>query len=245
MAKLFPISLKVESMALGDVLMKLKSMPGIVEINLNLDDNKAVVPVSEGGNGQQKRGATIQGIPIQQALLQHMKDGPKSTTEMAAHIGDRDVKRVSGAVHHLQSKGFAERVSTGVYKLTAGGRRKLPVEHIEHEVLKALTGPNSKTNGHTNGHNADAKRLGLTPKKNGEKPPRGTGNSVILQALQDGPKKVADLASAMVTAGLSENSWRGRYEKLRDDGLVKNDGHGTYELTAKGVKEAATLQAGA
>lgn len=241
MAKVFPISLKVESAALGDVLMKLKGMPGIIEMDLHLDDPKAVVPAGEGVS--QKRSGTMQGISVQEALLAFLNSGPKNLKEMATHIGDADAKRVNGAAHHLFTKGFVERVSPGIYKLTALGRKKLPVEHIEHEVLKALPRPRA-ANGHMNASasDTDAKRLGLSPKTASPKPPRGTGNSVILQALHSGPKKVGELAAAMATAGLSENSWRGRTDKLREDGLVKADGHGIYELTAKGVKEAAALQ---
>jgi hypothetical protein len=74
------------------------------------------------------------------------------------------------------------------------------------------------------------------------KPARGEGRNILLKALSDGTKKVAELAVALEAGGLSKNSISGRVHAAREDGIVKSDGNGTYELTAKGIKEAAALQ---
>jgi hypothetical protein len=246
MAKLFPISLKVETAALGDVLLRLKSMPGVVDINLQLDDERAAVDPGVPGISKPRRsGKTVAGLGIQEAVLRLLSHGaPTSVKDIATGIGDSDTKRVSGSVHHLKKRYWIESAGVGIYKITSAGRRQVPIEAtaLEHlpkpraEAAKLLEHKPAKTNGHANGHGNGSKQA---------KPLRGDGIKLLLKALVDGPKGVAELGKVLEEGGLSAKSFNGRSHAMRVGGLLKSDGKGTYELTTKGTKEAATLQTGA
>ncbi len=221
MAKLKTIKITVENIALGDVLDKLDGMPGIVNIDLSLRSEKALVADEGTKNGTRRPNSPVAGITLQDAVLKLLSvKGPQHIKEIKAYLGGEN-HRAYGAVHSLRVKGSVEGKDS-IYRLSALGRKQMPVE-LQATPTLALPKPH-KANG--------SKPL---------KPARGEGRNILLTALSAGPAKREALAKFLEAGGLSQKSISGRLIACRNEGLAKTNGQGMYELTAKGTKAAATL----
>jgi hypothetical protein len=214
MAKLMTIVIKVEPPALGPVLIKLKEMPGIAEFHFDINDSKAGEPLD-------KPLARVEEVAT--ALL---IKGPVSINELmlalakAGHKGTR--AQASQSMHILKKKGIAKGVEKGVMEMTAKARKSITGH--EDTAIRLLPKPKAAQ---TNGKHP--------PKR---KPP-GTGQIVLLQILNEqGQLKKHQIADALVPHGMSRKSVEGVTYRARTAGLVKSDGAGLYELTAKGKQTA-------
>lgn len=210
MPKTFPIKLEVEEIALGTVLRKLHDMPGIVDLHLDL---------GHGGQGAgrkelEKAASNGNGGSAEQAIIKLLMEGPKYISELSRAIGGAK-SRAYGAIHQLKKKGLTEPgVEKGQHQLTAqaraqiGGALALPAP--APKPAKVKHGPNGRA----------------VP---------GSGNIVLRQLLNDGPKAPVELRHQMTSKGMSAKSISGVMDRARKAGLIKKNGTG-YELTAKGLK---------
>ena len=225
MAKELPrVTVVIQPEALWDVLQKIKSMPGVIDLVFHLDDPKAVVPATTAPHSK----PPVPGVTAEQAVLDFLKDGPKHIQAIVAHVGGSK-SRAYGAAHQLRKKGLAEAgPGKAMHQLTRLAMKQLPIEHQPQLAL-----PSPKTNGHkANGH-ADIKRR-ASP---------GAVRKTVLVALSSGSKKRGEISKLFEAEGLSEKGISGALERARVDGVVKSDGKGVYTLTGRGEKEAAALQA--
>ena len=209
MPKTFPIKLEVEEIALGTVLRKLHDMPGIVDLHLDL---------GHGGQGagrkQLEEAATKSSGSSEQIIIKLLMDGPKYISELSRAIGGAK-SRAYGAIHQLKKKGLTEAgAEKGMHQLTAQARAQLG-------GALALPAPAPKAAKVKHGPAGRA-----TP---------GSGNIVLRQLLNDGPKAPVELRHQMTDKGMSPKSISGVMDRARKAGLIKKNGTG-YELTAKGMK---------
>jgi hypothetical protein len=216
MAKLMTIILKVEPPAFGPVILKLKEMEGVAELNFDVSDSNA----ASDPNAPQPRKVNLEEIAT--ALLikgpAHIKDFRRAFVAAGAK---GTASQAYGVMHHLKKKGIAKAgAEKGLIELTA-------------KALKSIKG-----------HEADTIRLLPKPRANGaakpKRPSPGEGRKALLDALAGGPTQAADIKTKLAELHLSEKSFTGITFRARQDGLVKSNGHGLYELTAKGTKEAAS-----
>jgi hypothetical protein len=115
MAKLFPIMIEVEEIALGTVLRKLNEMPGIAKLHLDL---------GKGGEGNGKKplehAAAARGEKNSQKLAGLLAGGPMHIKEITAALGGPR-SRGYQAAYELKRQGIAEKGGgPGMYRLKAG-----------------------------------------------------------------------------------------------------------------------------
>jgi DNA-binding PadR family transcriptional regulator len=207
MAKTFPIRLTVEEVALGTVLRKLNEMPGIVTLDLDL---------GKGGEGPGKDKLTQEAIKnsetadqtVLKLLIQH---GPLTTGAIKKALRWNGT-RVYGAINVLKKKRLIETDSNKVH--TA-----LKVVQVE-AVVPALPSPSKPKISHGPGGRASP----------------GSGNIVLKSILSSGPKTPGEIRKLVAENGVSAKSISGVMERARKSGLIKRNGAGVYELTAKGQK---------
>lgn len=117
----------------------------------------------------------------------------------------------------LKKQGVTEQgAGKGVYQLTPAARAQLS------GAAPVLLPPEP------------AKKPVKVKKANGRAAP-GSGNIVLRELLNDGPKPPAELRNQMTEKGMSPKSISGVMDRARRAGLIKKNGTG-YELTAKGIK---------
>jgi len=222
--KTFPIMIEVEEIALGPVLRKLNEMPGIAKLHLDLSGGR---PKSEdsGGDPAHARGSGSRDYQRETTLF--LIGGEKNTSEIAAHLGGPK-SRAYGATHHLKVKGIVENGDApSSYRLTAKARASIEA-HGKPPAAEAAKLPKPRAS---------------AAKANGKHPPpkapavNGKGAALILAALASGPQPLAALQKALADGGMSPKSLNGRADAMKNAGLIKSDGKGTYELTAKGAKQ--------
>jgi hypothetical protein len=217
-----PIHLEVEDVAVGPVLIALRRMPGIIKLHLDLDKTApaATTPRLSGGPS------------IQESVLAHLMkhDGKTSGAAEIASAAGLHKTSVYGALNQLKEKGMVRRTADKAWELTAKARREL----MPDGAVKLLPKPRAHhASAHANGHST-APTIEHGPK--GRATP-GSGWKLLRHALDAGPLKREDLIKQITASGISEKSITGVLERSKRDKLTTNDGHGTWQLTAKGKQQ--------
>lgn len=215
--------IEVEEIALGPVLRKLNEMPGIAKLHLDLSGGKK--PAEDGGGEP----AALGGGPrdYQRETTALLFGGEKHIGEISAHLGGAK-SRAYGAAHHLKAKGVIENGDTpSSYRLTAKARAAIEAQQGKPPAAEIAKLPKPRA---------------AAAKANGKHPPKasaagGKGIALLVAALASGPQPIAALQKALADGGLSPNSISGRIHAMKNAGLIKSDGKGTYDLTAKGAKQ--------
>lgn len=126
MPKPYLVQLEIEEIALGAVMRRLHSMPGVAAVHLNLDETAARRPYN-GGKPHAATGKPKPGSTIRSAMLKGMRDGKDYDNAAIAAIFAKAKLKV--APQHVRQHadnamrgGLLTRVAPGTYKLTAKGR---------------------------------------------------------------------------------------------------------------------------
>jgi hypothetical protein len=223
MAKTFPIMLEVEEILLGPVLRKLNEMPGIAKLHLDL---------GHGGQGADRAKLTKQAAEAQargsngsreHIAIKLLMEGPKHIGEISAAVGGAKT-RAYGLMNSLHKKGLTKTIGKGLHQLTAKAVAQLggAVAGAAPAAVAALPAPQVK-------HGPAGRAV------------PGSGPIILRTALGAGPKGSSDLRRQLAEQGMSTKSISGVLDRGRKQGLIKKNGTGLYELTAKGMKiELAT-----
>jgi DNA-binding PadR family transcriptional regulator len=216
MPKTFPIRLEVEEIALGPVLRKLNEMPGIAKLDLDL---------GHGGQGagrkqleQQAAAVRAQNGSREAIALKLLMQRPKHIQEISAAIGGKRT-RAYGLMNQLQKKGLTKSTGMGMHELT----KKAASQLGGAMAVPALPAP-------------------VKHGPSGRASP-GSGPIILRAALDAGPVSSATLREHLTTNGMSPKGISGVLHRAREHGLVKRNGSGLYELTAKGHKIELTTEA--
>jgi hypothetical protein len=213
--KLMTILIKVEPPAFGPVILKLKEMPGIVEFNFDVSDSKATKEADPITTGPR--------INAEQIVMAMLMKGPVHIDDVQrAFVGaGLNPKRnaAHGAMYQLRKKGIAKAIGTGTIELTAKARKS--INGHEADAIKLLPKPRAAA---TNGRLPEGRKR--------QSP--GAGQKVMLAMLAQGPAKAEEIGQRLEAHQMSASSRSGILDRAKRDGLVKSDGKGTYELTAKG-----------
>ena len=203
MAKTFPIIIEVEEIALGPVLRKLNEMPGIAKLHLDLGRG------GEGAGKEKLASAAAQQTPKgrRETLIKLLLDGPKTTTELAAAMGEPK-DRIQNLLYIMRKEGLTGSAGNAMHQLAAKAAAHLG-------KAKALPAPVAK---------APSGRAAF-----------GSGPIVLRAALESGPLPTVEIRKYMAENGMSPKGVSGLLVRAKRDGLIKKNGHG-YELTAKGLK---------
>jgi hypothetical protein len=208
MPKTFPIMIEVEEIALGPVLRKLNEMPGIAKLHLDL---------GHGGVGGMpaappKRMARTNGDgSSDQKTVALLMKGPQGYDAIAAAIGSKK-QNAYAVVSRLKLKGLVEPGEAGTFRLTANALAKLQGA----DQPAALPAPMRKT--------ASGRA------------PQGSAPLLLRAALDAGPLAGPTLKQTLAAQGMSAKSFSGIIDRARQAGIVKRNGDGLLELTAKGQK---------
>jgi hypothetical protein len=210
MAKPFEIKIICEEIALGSVVRKLHEMSGIINIDLNLGHGgkKPLPNPASHGNGNGN------GSQLARAVVALLMSGEKTINEIIEATGGSR-QRAYNIMHQLKKQKIVKRVSPGLYRLSD----------------KAATG--------LQGQAMPVPAPALpAPVKHGPKGRAvpGSGNKVIRAVLDAAPLRASDLRTQLAGRGLSAKSLSGIVNRAKRDGLIKANGAGIYELTAKGRK---------
>lgn len=215
-----PIYLEVEDVALGPVLIKLRSMPGIIKLHLNLLEgpNPAATPRPRGN--------------IQESVLAFMmkhSEQPMKANEIAKGSGVTGTS-IYGALSNLKKRGAIRQAGIGgrQWELTPQTRREMGhiMEGAAPEAVKLLPKPRAQANGH---HGKSS--------KSGKRAPQGSGWLALRAALDAGPMKRSDIITHLDGRGVSANSITGVLDRAATQKFISGDGKGTWQLTAKGKQQ--------
>jgi hypothetical protein len=211
MPKNFPIMIEVEEIALGAVLRKLHDMPGIAKLDLNL---------GHGGLGAGKKQLEQQAVAAngnngrtaEQQVVKLLMDGPLHVREISARIGGSKA-RTYGALTQLRKKGITEAgPGKAIHQLTRKARAQLgAVPALPAPAAVATRGPGGRAS-------------------------PGSGPIILRAALDAGPVPSTALRKHLVAKGMSPKGISGVLDRGRKHGIIKKNGSGLYELTAKGQK---------
>jgi hypothetical protein len=235
MAALFPIMIEVEEIAVGSVLRKLHGMEGVAKVRLNLDGEKPRL----GGQGGARDGAGRparepgKGSVEQRIVALLLKEGAPLHVTAIAEALSLKTTQVHGALHQLKKKGVTHNgIGPGLHRLTEKAQRELQSALGEATPAEPLKLP--KPNGKANGHAAP----GIKHGPSGRASP-GSGPTLLLTALANGPASRADLRKQLGDSGMSAKSIEGVIFRAKRDKIVKVNAAKLIELTAKGTEAVA------
>jgi len=217
MAKLFPIGIEVEEVAVGSVLRILNKTPGVAKLHLNLlneaastVDNTVTEDVAEVRNTlppvrQAKDGSS------QMIVAQILRTAPVHNEILREALKRQGYSAASLAslITKMRENGFVKRVGVGIWKLTDKGSR--------HYFMK------------------DVKTLPVRNKSNGLVTNNSYGvRGLVLTALNNGAQIVArDLRRILEENQYSPKNMTGTVSKMKMEGLLESK-DGIYSLTERG-----------
>lgn len=211
-----PIHLEVEDIAVGPVMIALQKMPGIIRMDLKLPDTAprpARQPGEPKGSGNMAHRIAV--------LLAARGGGPVSMAEMLQELGGIKSSMATAITKAIAMRAI-KRVGRGMYELTDKARRGL----LSEQPMKLLPKPAAAAAAR-NGHDT-IKRL---------RAPRGETAAYVLELLKSGSVGRAELIGKLSERGMNEKSVSSLLKRMQNRKLAKSDGHGTWELTAKGRQQ--------
>ena len=121
MPKMFSIHLEVEELALGSVMHKLHTIPGVAKIALNMD-KKPKAKANGSASHSKKFGETAE-----EFAMSLLRDGPQPARVLKDHFADvgRSAGSVSSALNTAQAQGFVEKAGNATWALTRKAKDRL------------------------------------------------------------------------------------------------------------------------
>lgn len=207
---IFPVLIRVESPALGDVLQTIHKFPGIVDFQILFDD----VPAPRGGSRKRINGSPTGhaeekpqiSTRIIAALAEH---GPLHLKQLVSLLGDVPQQSISGTLTAMKQSGITEQQGMGVHALTKEALAKMGAK--PKDAVLAMPKPDNK----------------------------GQGADVILERLKEGPAKRSELSGLLVTHHLAASSIQHTLNKMIERGDVETIERGVYQLKAPAEAEPA------
>jgi Mn-dependent DtxR family transcriptional regulator len=218
MAKLFPIGIEVEEIAVGKVLRILNSTPGVAKLHLNLMNESASAPTIESQNQE------IQNVlpPVRQpkegssqmVAAEVLRVTPAHNNILREALKRKGYSEASlpALLTRMRALGFVKKVGVGTWRLTDKGSR-----HYFSAGTKQLPPRTSKGSGPATNNGYGVRKL-------------------VLTSLNNGAQLLArDLRRILEEHEYSPKNMTGTVSKMKQEGLVKTDSVGTYSLTEQGI----------
>lgn len=211
MAKLFPIGIEVEEVAVGSVLRILNKTPGVAKLHLNLlgEEKEVNQPeeITQVMPPKRQPRPHSMGTIIAQAL---------SKAPLHSKILREGLVR-GGFAHASLPSQLAKMNSDGLIKKVGVGTWRITEKGLRHYGL--------------NGRDVEPKQVGHS----GPKTQNGSGvRRLVLTALNNGSQVLArDLRRILEDNQYSIKNMTGTVSKMKGEGLIKSD-DGVYSLTDQG-----------
>lgn len=210
---IFPVLIRVESPALGDVLQIIHKFPGIIDFKIMFDE----VPAPRGGPRKRVNGngadhpepGPSTSTLIIAALSEH---GPLHLKQLASLLPDATKASISTALSEMKNAGITEARGMGVHALTADALAKMGAK--AKDAVLAMPKPDNK----------------------------GQGADIVLSRLSQGPAKRSELAALLVDNNLAASSIQTVLNKLIERQLVETPERAMYQLKAAPEAEPAAAK---
>lgn len=224
MAKLFPIGIEVEEVAVGKVLRILNQTPGVAKLHLNLmneQENGLQIEALGTETGGIEPTEIKQVLPpvkkskpgsMQMVVAEMLAVAPVHHTIIAAQIKRSGYAAIStySVITKMLSNGFIRRTAPGTYALTPKGSRHYAVGGQPEKRRAAPPASGREAN------NDDGVR------------------GLVLKSLNNATQLVArDLQRILVENDYSPKNMTGTVGKMRREGLIASD-DGVYSITEQG-----------
>jgi DNA-binding PadR family transcriptional regulator len=221
MAKLFPIGIEVEEVAVGRVLRILNGTPGVAKLHLNLM-NETVAP-KEDAVAQEIANVLPPARPPRQGSMKMIIAKVLAVAPCHNKVLKEALKRNGFSESSLPSQmlqmrldGFVKKVGVGTWRLTEKGVRHYGDESKHNQVRIGRSGPLTNN------------RVGV--------------RSIVLTALNNGAQLLArDLRRILQENEYSPKNMTGTVSKMKTEGLLSSDG-GVYSITEQGRATLAAAQ---
>src|SRR5882672_927286 len=220
---LVPITIKVEEAQFFPVMRLLKSFPGVVDLIFNIDE------IEDGKRKPKSKANGFNPQPVEKSQPGGLKAlmmgllfrGPQHLAVLRQAVVREGFKEgsINSVLHELRTNGVTESGGVGIHKLTDKVMAELQGD-TQPEPRRALPPP---------------AKAGSTEK--GPASPVGATMTIVMRLLKEtseGRSSRPILVQAVTTAGLSPRSIDGALYRGCEKGLIKAEGDGVYQLTAKG-----------
>lgn len=215
---LIPVLCYIEDLPFGKILRQLHDTQGIVSVDVLLGQGGKQSPLTPDDIAAHQVAGNLK-----QQIVTMLANGPRAPRQIAAELG-RKPTTIYTALTALKKLGIVANNGDGW--------------HLTAKVKAAMQG---------NGHDSTAAPIALPAPRKVSKGPKGrasqgAGAKVLLEVLAPGGKPGSDIRAAMAAAGMSTKSISGVLDRGRKAGIVKRDPKSNlFELTARGIKQAAEL----
>lgn len=220
MAKLFPIGIEVEEVAVGRVLRVLNNTPGVAKMHLNMLNEAPATEEIEAVSEVRQVLPPVRRAKensSQMVVAQVLKLTPAHNTILKEALVRSGFSATSlpSLITKMRERGYVKRVGVGTWRITDKGVRHYGLTETKEMPKKLLSKVGPATN-------------------------NGSGvRKLVLTALSSGSQVLArDLRKLLEENEYSPKNMTGTVGKMREEGLVQSNG-GVYSLTEQGI---ATLK---
>lgn len=218
---LFPIMLEVEESAVGSILRKLKDMPGIAGLHLDLDNvaKKGVAKMRPSNPKEAKKSQAERGPRAKDILITELISGPKTRDQLRQALVNHkfNPSSMDPLVRDLKAKQIVENTSAGIYQLTAAALAQLDKSKPSQLPAPAHDG-------------VEVKRQ-----------PPGAGIAFVINAIRakaiDGIVTRQVLVDLGTANGMTERAVDGTLTRMKQAKLISAPEPAHYKLTARAVKK--------